>query len=204
MNSLDTVTILAILVFIISLLDKSTVNKWISTIFIKKSPQLDSLNALINQRREIEIERNKLSAQDNYARWTKLNRRLDKLDIEIQSISSQIKSSNVTSTATISTIVTILLSSPQWILRLFYAKTAVMHLISGINTFPKPFSLILRFPWGKYNTVGAVFWAAAIDIVLTAIKNWIVVTKQLLTVSNTNNTNNNNNHNNNTKTDASK
>lgn len=50
------------------------------------------LEPLFAQRKQLLLQRDALSPQDQYAKWTKLNRKLDKLDDEIATLKSSVKS----------------------------------------------------------------------------------------------------------------
>ena len=67
--------------------------KWISK-FAPGNELSKKYLAKVKERHELKEFNNSISAQDNYAKWTKNNRKLDSLDKEINNLKDEIQSEN--------------------------------------------------------------------------------------------------------------
>ncbi|MDF2700524.1 MAG: uncharacterized protein K0Q49_2083 [Haloplasmataceae bacterium] len=168
---LSFITCICIFTYVLKqFVDKQKVAEWIVNYTSNDKDTLFKLDHLSKERRSIESERNKLSAQDNYAKWTKLNRKLDNLNNEITELSNKVKSTQTTQLNTIKSIIMFFQKVPIYFIRFWYSRTPVIILYTF--SLPFPFSKILSMPWGKNNTVSAFFWCLAIETVLNTIYNF--------------------------------
>lgn len=172
---LTSVTLIILLSFILStLIDKQKISKWLSSYISSDKTQIKKLNELIKESRTIELERNKISAQDHYAKWTKLNRKLDKLNDEIKLLSKDIQSNQSTQVSKISSIFLFLEKIPLYFIKFWYSRTPVILIESNqlFNSFGFQ-RFILNMPFGRKNTITTLFWCTAVDLVLQTIYTFI-------------------------------
>lgn len=189
---LTSVTLIILLSFVLStLIDRQKISKWISSYISTDKSQMKKLNELIKESRTIELERNKISAQDHYAKWTKLNRKLDKLNDEIKLLSKNIQSSQSTQVNKISSIFLFLEKIPLYFIRFWYSRTPVILIESSqlFNSFGFQ-RFLLNMPFGEKNTISTLFWCTALDLVLQTIYtfvmdiyNYIIIKKKSLSSS---------------------
>ncbi|KAG0675681.1 GET complex subunit get1 [Pichia californica] len=171
---LTKVTVVVLFSFLLStFIDRQKTSKWISSYFYSDKSQISKLNLLMKESRSIESERNKLSAQDHYAKWTKLNRKLDKLNDEIKLLSKNIQSSQLVKVGKISSILLFLEKIPLYFIRFWYSRTPVILIESNslFNSFGFQ-RFILNMPFGEKNIVSTLFWCIALDIVLQTLYNF--------------------------------
>lgn len=165
------VTVAVVFTYVVShTVNKEKLANWIASISLGDKQLIKNLAELSKERRHIELERNKLSAQDHYAKWTRLNRKLTKLDDEITELSQSISSHQSIHINTISKVLTIIQKAPMYIIRFWYARTPVIIFLQNtphsVNV-PFPLSYILRMPIGQKNTVSVFFWCMAIESILS-------------------------------------
>lgn len=170
-----TVTVIVLLSFLLrTLIDRQKASKWISAKISHDGGEMLKLNELIKESRKIEHERNSISAQDHYAKWTKLNRRLDKLNDQIKELSKNIQNSKTTHVGKISSILLFLEKVPLYVLRSWYARTPVILIESSklFNSFGFQ-RFVLNMPFGGRNIISTMFWCTALDMVLQAILSFV-------------------------------
>lgn len=157
-----------------------------------RSPLVAEINQLSKDRGHLLKERDAISAQDQYAKWTKLNRRIDKLDAEIAQKSKNFKDDSKNLNAKLNTIVSALLRFPQYIIILYFSRKPVIEInyfnsLFGTNTWYLWFiNFCLRFPFGANNTISGSVWSFIITTVLkTAVKSLTALYTLCLSLSNT-------------------
>lgn len=166
-----TVTAVVLFTFLLqTLVDRQRAARWLASLTGSDRAQTSKLNALIKESRSVELERNKISAQDHYAKWTKLNRKLDKLNDEIKQTSHSIQTAQLSHVGLYSTVLLLVEKAPLYVLRSWYARTPVMRLESStlFNSFGFQ-RFILNMPFGERNTVSTLFWCTAVDLVLHTV-----------------------------------
>ena len=169
---LRTVTTVVLVTFVLrTLLDRQRAARWLASWTGSDRAQAAQLAALMKESRAVELERNKVSAQDQYARWTKLNRRLDKLNDEVKRASQQLQAAQLSHVGVSSTLLLLVEKAPLYVLRSWYARTPVLRL--GEETaLCRSFGFqrfILNMPFGERNTVSTLFWCTALDLVLQTL-----------------------------------
>lgn len=125
---------------------------------------------LVKKRRElvqINMERKSISAQDQYARWTKLNRNYDKLTAEVKSLVDQVSSEKAAVTKVVNTIVTILTVAPIWFCRVWYRKVVLFYFPAGY--LPHALEWFLALPFTVTGGVGLTVWMYAVNSVLNLL-----------------------------------
>lgn len=175
---LGVVTIVTIITYILTqLINREKCSNWIASNFFGDKKSIEKLAVLSKERRQTEIERNKISAQDQYAKWTKLNRKLTKLNDEITALSQTISSQQSTHISAISKGIMLLQNAPMYFVKFWYARTPVILFIQNTPyswNIPFPLSYILRMPMGQKNSVSALFWCMAVETVLSVIHTFVV------------------------------
>ena len=166
----STAVLLAVLSFALSLFSPAAAAQWVYTLISKTSGNTSgkgsTIALLIKERQQLHTERSKLSAQDHYAKWTKLNRRIAALDDEIQKQTVSAAQEKRSMLKPLETLFKLLKYAPSTVLRLFMANKAAVSLEVGVSTLPWPFSWIVRMPWGRYNTISVFFLWTAVETVL--------------------------------------
>lgn len=171
---LQIVTVVAIFGFLFSQIDKNILAEWIVGVSNNEHNLLKKLDLLIKERKSIEFERDSISAQDQYAKWTKLNRKFDKINLEITEISSNVKAEKSNKINKISNLIVLLQKLPLNFIKFWYARSPVIiiHSNSLFNFFGIQ-RFVLNMPFGKRNTISTIFWCFAIEQVLGTIKTFI-------------------------------
>lgn len=166
---LRTVTAVVVATFVLSkLLDRQRAARWLAAWTGTDRTQAAQLAAVLRQSRAVELERNQVSAQDQYARWTKLNRRLDKLNGDAKRASQQLQAAQQSHAGVLSTLLLLVEKAPVYVLRSWYARTPVLRLADGTHLC-RSFGfqrLVLNMPFGPRNTVSTLFWCTALELVL--------------------------------------
>ncbi|QHS73304.1 GET complex subunit GET1 [Saccharomyces paradoxus] len=110
--------------------------KWISK-FAPGNELSKKYLAKIKERHELKEFNNSISAQDNYAKWTKNNRKLDSLDKEINNLKDGIQSENKAFQAHLHKLKLLTLTVPFFVFKIVYGKTPIYQLSSSTSTlFP--------------------------------------------------------------------
>lgn len=112
----------------------------------------------------LKIERNQLSAQDNYAKWTKLSRRIDKLNKEILEFEKFLNLNKSNIASKINLIFKFLISIPINILRIFYSRSPLFFLPTTV--FPSFILFFINFPFLKNGSIGILFWSFCLNSIL--------------------------------------
>ncbi|KAL3234808.1 Golgi to ER traffic protein 1 [Nakaseomyces bracarensis] len=101
---------------------------WLESVFFKRHPVTVKFHELIKERRKVREENKSLSAQDHYAKWTKNNRKLDKLDKEIDELAGQIKANNEKVKGSLKKLKLVLITVPFLLFKLWKGKHIVYNL----------------------------------------------------------------------------
>ncbi|KAH3901708.1 GET complex subunit GET1 SCDLUD_001480 [Saccharomycodes ludwigii] len=145
-------------IFIIRLTKHITVPESLITAIFAPSAynvQLKEYNELLKQRRELNNEQNLLSAKDHYAKWTKNNRKLDKLNKEISSKGEQLLNMKNTFINNAGKYKVILITLPFFFVKFYFGKRLVYSFnTTDIGThnnidkmFPKYFQVLCTVGW---------------------------------------------------------
>lgn len=113
-------------------------------------------------------ERKSISAQDQYARWTKLNRQADKLKDEV----AKLKEATTASKGSVGRIVGygIMLTTtvPLWFFRVWYRKAVLFYFPAGV--LPYHVEWFLALPFITTGGVGLTIWMMAVNNVLSCVE----------------------------------
>lgn len=115
----------------------------------------------------INKEKKAISAQDEYAKWTKLNRKADKLSTEITQLQLEVNIDRTKVNKLIDWIFTILITIPIWFCRVWYRKSLLFYLPSGVLPYPLEWALAL--PFGLTGAVGMSVWMFAVNQVISSV-----------------------------------
>lgn len=103
-------------------------DSWLESLFFKNHPVTLKFHDLIKERKHIRDENKSMSAQDNYAKWTKNNRKLDKLDKEIDDLANQMKANNEKLKGGLKKLKLVLITVPFLLFKLWKGKHIVYNL----------------------------------------------------------------------------
>lgn len=112
-------------------------------------------------------ERRSISAQDHYAKWTKLNRQYDKLQAEVALLSDELAKNRSQVFGLVSTAIMLLTTAPIWFSRFWFRKVVLFHL--PLNVFPYVVERILALPFVVTGGVGLTVWMFAVNSVLSSL-----------------------------------
>ncbi|CAI4062010.1 hypothetical protein SKDZ_07G2330 [Saccharomyces kudriavzevii ZP591] len=111
-------------------------DKWIANLAPANELSKKYFNKM-KERHELKELNNTISAQDNYAKWTKNNRKLDSLDREINDLKNEIKSQNKAFQGNLQKLRLLALTVPFFVFKIVYGKTPIYKLSSSTSTlFP--------------------------------------------------------------------
>lgn len=103
------------------------------------------LQTLTVKRKELHREQQSVSAQDQYARWTKLNRQISQLDTEITNVTSQLVKQRQSGIQVLSRLRLLLFTIPLTVLKFWKGKLPVFSLPSDL--FPHMLKGIMSQGW---------------------------------------------------------
>ncbi|SCV00583.1 LANO_0F07602g1_1 [Lachancea nothofagi CBS 11611] len=103
------------------------------------------LGELSRKRQDLQRQQRSTSAQDEYAKWTKLNRQISQLDTQLTEAQAQLKQTRQVGEKALSRLRLILLTAPLLLLRFWKGKVAVYTLPQGM--FPRMIETILSQGW---------------------------------------------------------
>ncbi|CCE65297.1 hypothetical protein TPHA_0K01640 [Tetrapisispora phaffii CBS 4417] len=111
--------------------------RWVSKLSLVKEIRdlAENLRKLIKERKAIYEENRAVSAQDNYARWTKNNRKISKLDKDIEQSKAALKNASSKQEHLLKRVKLIALTLPFLALKLLKGKTIVYDLPAN-DMFP--------------------------------------------------------------------
>lgn len=171
MQSLVVLTLILILVkYVVDLAGKDLLSSYIYNAFLVVTGNKDfkKLHQMKKELREINREKLLISAQDQYAKWTKLNRRYDKLKKETEATEKMVLAAQAGSLSKIKAGLTFLTVAPYWYYKVMYRKLELFHLPKGL--FPRPFEMYLSFPSVTTGTVGIGGWIFLVNSVLGSLE----------------------------------
>lgn len=130
-------------------------------------PKFKELSKKRAELQKVNHERKSISAQDEYARWTKLNRTHDKLSTEVAELAETLLAEKTRITKIVNLAITLLTTAPIWFARYKYRKLALFYMPPGI--FPHPMEWIFALPFMATGTVGLTVWMFAVNSVLSSV-----------------------------------
>ena len=116
---------------------------------------------------DVKKQKRAISAQDQYAKWTKLNRRADKLVGEIKEVESQISADKSFVNSVVNKVLFVVATMPLWFFRIFYRKSILFYFPPGV--LPKPMEWVLALPFVPLGGVGLTIWMFSVNKVLANI-----------------------------------
>lgn len=128
-------------------------NSEFSTIANKRAELVE-----INQKRKL------ISAQDEYAKWTKLNRQYDKLSAEVDKLADELAAGKTKVTGIVRTLITVFTVAPVWFARVWYRKTTFFYF--PVGALPPYLEWILALPFGVTGGIGLTVWMFALNSVI--------------------------------------
>ncbi|CAI8508809.1 hypothetical protein CAS74_003179 [Pichia kudriavzevii] len=131
--------------------------------------QFKELEDALGERRDVEQERNRLSAQDNYAQWTKLNRRVEKLNEKVDVLSREMETYRRGRIDQYRRWIKYAVHGPQYFVKLWFANRPVLYWRGGLTTSNNWLTWMTAFPWGEKDSVTGMFWIVALERLLTVL-----------------------------------
>lgn len=141
----------------------------IYTGFASKSghPQFVELRNKRAELVEINKQRKAISAQDQYAKWTKLNRQFDKVNGEVAALTEAVSSEKLRFTKTIGVLISLGTAAPVWFSRVWYRKAILFYFPPGV--LPHYLEWVLALPFITTGGVGLTIWMMAVNSVLASL-----------------------------------
>ncbi len=138
----------------------STILKRVAPLFYKESTELVKIKRdLIKTRTQL----SSISAQDEFAKWAKLRRALDKLMADYQKLSSSEASARTSFQFKYNILIKAVVYFIQIGTFMYFRSTPMFYLPSD---WVGPFSYILRLPFAPVGSVSVVYWYMACQHVL--------------------------------------
>lgn len=117
---------------------------------------------------EINRQRRAISAQDQYAKWTKLNRQFDAVSAEVQTLADDMSGEKARFTKLVSLAVAATTTAPIWFSRFMYRKNVLFYLAPGV--LPPKVEWVLALPFMSTGAVGLTVWMFAVNSVLASVE----------------------------------
>lgn len=117
---------------------------------------------------EIDRQRKAISAQDEYAKWTKLNRQFDKLSNEVTELAKETSSERALIIRVLDMVLMFSTTVPIWFSRAWYRKSVLYYFPPG--AFPPFLEKILSLSFVVSGGVGLTVWMYALDTVFSSIE----------------------------------
>jgi hypothetical protein len=116
---------------------------------------------------DVNKQKRAISAQDQYAKWTKLNRQADKLVGEIKTIESQIDADKSFVNSVVNKLLFVVATMPLWVFRIFFRKSILFYFPPGV--LPKPLEWVLALPFVPIGGAGLTIWMFSVNRVVANI-----------------------------------
>lgn len=129
-------------------------------------PKFAKLAAKRKELLAINKERRSISAQDQYAKWTKLNRQFDTLSAEVKSLGDDMSAEKAQLTKFVNLAITALTTAPIWFSRYWYRKNVLFYFPA--NVLPTQVEWFLALPFMATGAVGLTIWMFAVNSVLSS------------------------------------
>lgn len=120
-----------------------------------------------NELVQINKERKSISAQDQYAKWTKLNRNFDRVSAEVKTLVEEVSSEKATVNKVVNMAVSILTVAPVWFCRVWYRKTVLFYFPKGYLPYALEWAMAL--PFTVTGGLGLTVWMYALNSFLSSI-----------------------------------
>ncbi|ODV60580.1 GET complex subunit GET1 ASCRUDRAFT_155304 [Ascoidea rubescens DSM 1968] len=125
-------------------------------LIFRKNADFNELHSMRANLKHIHHEKLKISAQDQYAKWTKLDRNFNKMKTDINNLEKKLITQNEKTIKRFNSIISWSIAIPLWYLRWFYSNDNLYWLPNGI--FPKPIEFWLALPRNPYGSISLACW----------------------------------------------
>lgn len=153
---------------IVNAIGKAKIESYVWNLYINVASKSEFVE--LKQKREQLIEINKqrksISAQDEYAKWTKLNRQFDKVNSEVAALTEAVSSEKLKLTKAIGVAISLCTAAPIWFSRVWYRKAILFYFPQGV--LPHYLEWVLALPFITTG-VGLTIWMMAVNWVLGGI-----------------------------------
>lgn len=116
---------------------------------------------------ETNREKRSISAQDQYAKWTKLNRKCDKLNAEIKTLDELIAKDQAKVNMVVNQLIMVFLTVPVWFFRVWYRKNVLFYLPNGV--LPRVVEWVMALPFFAVGAVGLTMWMQCVNQVVALV-----------------------------------
>lgn len=127
-------------------------------------PKFANLAAKRQELLKINKERRAISAQDQYAKWTKLNRQFDTLSAEVKALGDDMSAEKAQVTKFLNLAITAITTAPIWFSRYWYRKNVLFYFPPGV--LPSQIEWFLALPFMASGAAGLTIWMFAVNSVL--------------------------------------
>lgn len=158
---------------IIKSIGKPTIQEFIWLTYIRLAtkfnltPTFTQLHLKKQELHEVNKQKRSISAQDEYAKWTKLNRKCDCITKEIQQLNESVSSNKATIDRMTNVGIKVLTMVPLWFFRVFARKTHLFYFSPGV--FPWYVERVLAFPFFPTGAVGLTVWMFAVNNFISSV-----------------------------------
>ncbi|SGZ48402.1 CIC11C00000003693 [Sungouiella intermedia] len=161
---------------IVNLIGKSNIQNQAWNVYTQVAskaghPKFAELSAKRKQLLEINKERKSISAQDQYAKWTKLNRQFDTVSAEVKALGDQMSVEKALFSKYVGYAITAVTTAPIWFSRYKYRKNVLFYFPPGV--LPSKVEWFLALPFMKSGAVGLTIWMFAVNSVLSSVESLV-------------------------------
>lgn len=157
---------------IISAVGKQSIESISWILYCKVAPKfghtkLASMSEKSTQLRTVVAERRAVSAQDQYAKWTKLNRQHDKLVAEIEQLQKEVDLDKAKVNTFTGYLIATLTSIPIWFFRVWYRSVVLFYFPPAI--LPRAVEWSIALPFTVTGGVSLTVWMMATGAVASSL-----------------------------------
>lgn len=155
-----------------SAVGKSAILDWSWAVYTRLASKAGHAKfvALAEKRHEllrVNAQRKAISAQDQYAKWTKLNRQFDKLNAEVAALVEGVSAERLSVTKATGFALTAATAAPVWFARFWYRKQVLFYFPQGV--WPYPVEWLLALPFTATGGLGLTVWMFAVNSLLSSL-----------------------------------
>lgn len=148
--------------------DSIITSLWLIYLKLSSNPSIKKLSNLKNQQREIYITKTSISPQDQYAKWTKLNRKHDELGKEIETLEGQLLDVKNSFDKSCKMGINIIYWIPMIYFRAFKRKSTILWIPNGV--FPHYLEKLLSWPSVPIGSIGLTQWIFLLNSFLSGVQ----------------------------------
>ncbi|KAK6462630.1 coiled-coil membrane protein [Scheffersomyces coipomensis] len=158
---------------VINQVGKSTIQELVWSLYMAIGSKLNLTNSFKEySTKQIEIvdlnkQKRLISAQDQYAKWTKLNRQVDKLTAELTQLKETISKDKSSVNSFVSLSIMLITTAPLWFFRLWFRKSILFYLPP--QYLPYALEWVFSIPFFPLGSVGLTVWTFAVKQVISSI-----------------------------------